>query len=290
MTQTQTAPETARSGRKLLEIGGLIKHFGGVKAVDGVDLHVLQGEILSVIGPNGAGKTTLFNIVTGFYEPDRGDILFGGQHIEGLKPNQITSAGISRTFQSVRLFGNMTVLENVMVGQHCRTKSGVWGPILGFRKTKQEEKEIREKSTEILSFFGDRFPRRVHEELASGLSYADRRRLEIARAMATDPRLLLLDEPTAGMNPAETEGLTRFIRRLCDERGLTVVVIEHDMRLVKGVSDRVAALDYGKKIAEGTYDEVSSDAQVIEAYLGKRHEEEQKKQRAKEAGTEGPTA
>jgi branched-chain amino acid transport system ATP-binding protein len=280
---TQTAPRTADASAEhplVLEIEGLVKHFGGVKAVDGVDLQIREGEVFSVIGPNGAGKTTLFNIVTGFYEPDRGNILFGGQHIERLKPNQITQAGISRTFQAVRLFGNMSVLENVMVGQHCRTKSGVAGPILGFKRTRQEEKDIRERSREILAFFGDRFPRRVQEELASGLSYADRRRLEIARAMATDPRLLLLDEPTAGMNPAETTGLTRLIRRLCDERGLTVVVIEHDMRLVKGVSDRVAALDYGKMIAEGTYDEVSSDEQVIEAYLGKRHEEEQKRARA----------
>jgi ABC-type branched-subunit amino acid transport system ATPase component len=291
MTQTATTTTQSPSGpRKVLEIVGLLKHFGGVKAVDGVDLDVPEGKVLSVIGPNGAGKTTLFNIVTGFYDPDKGDILFGGQHIEGLKPNQITQAGISRTFQSVRLFGNMTVLENVMVGQHCRSKAGMAGPILGFKKTKQEEKEIREKSREILSFFGDRFPRRVQDELAMGLSYADRRRLEIARAMATEPRLLLLDEPTAGMNPSETEGLTRLIRRLCDERGLTVVVIEHDMRLVKGVSDRVAALDYGKKIAEGTYDEVSSNEQVIEAYLGKRHEEERKKaQGGQPPATGGPT-
>ena len=290
MTQTAGATVEQTSGpSRLLEMRGLLKHFGGVKAVDGVDLYVQEGEVLSVIGPNGAGKTTLFNIVTGFYAPDRGDILFGGQHIEGLKPNQITQAGISRTFQSVRLFGNMTVLENVMVGQHCRTKSGMTGAIFGLKRTKREEERIRERSREILSFFGDRFPRRIQEELASGLSYADRRRLEIARAMSTEPRLLLLDEPTAGMNPAETEGLTRFIRRLTDERGLTVVVIEHDMRLVKGVSDRVAALDYGKKIAEGTYDQVSSNEQVIEAYLGKRAEEDQRPAGARDAETEGPT-
>ena len=255
----------------LLQIETLQKHFGGVKAVDGVDLHVDHGEIVSVIGPNGAGKTTLFNIVTGFYEPDSGRIVFDGTSIAGLKPNQITTVGISRTFQSVRLFPNMTVLENVMVGQHPRTNSGLFKAILGLDIA--EERRIEEKAKEILAFFGDRFPRRVHDEYASSLSYADRRRLEVARAMATEPKLLLLDEPTAGMNPRETEGLTKLIGRLRDEWKLTVVVIEHDMRLVKGVSDRVAALDYGKKIAEGTYQEVANNDQVIEAYLGKKHED-----------------
>ena len=257
----------------LLELKNLSKYFGGVKAVDGVDLHVDEGEIVSVIGPNGAGKTTLFNIVTGFYEPTAGTIEFAGQNVAGLKPNQVTSAGIARTFQQVRLFKNMSIIENVMVGQHARTKSGVMGAIFKSPRTRTEERAIRERAREMLAFFGERFPRKVHGELASGLSYADRRRLEIARAMATGPQLLLLDEPAAGMNPKETEGLTTLVGRLREELGLTVVVVEHDMRVVKGVSDRVAALDYGEKIAEGTYEEVASNAQVIEAYLGKLHED-----------------
>jgi branched-chain amino acid transport system ATP-binding protein len=257
----------------LLELHGLTKHFGGVKAVQNVDLEVGDQEIVSVIGPNGAGKTTLFNVVTGFYEPTSGRVIFTGQEITGLKPNQVTSVGIARTYQQVRLFKNMTVLENVMVGQHPRTKAGIFGAMLSFPGTRSEEKKIVHRSEELLAFFGDRFPRRIHAELAAGLSYADRRRLEIARALASEPKLLLLDEPAAGMNPKETEGLTNLIGRLRDELNIAIVVIEHDMRVVKGVSDRVAALDYGEKIAEGSYDEVSSNPQVIEAYLGKRHED-----------------
>ena len=237
----------------LLEIRSLHKHFGGVRAVDGVDFVIDEGEIVSVIGPNGAGKTTLFNVVTGFNAPDRGEILFDGQRIDGLKPNQVTTVGIARTFQAVRLFPNMTVLENVMVGQHPRTRSGLAGAIFRWPPTRKEEQRIVERARAALAFFGDHFPRELEDEYASSLSYADRRRLEIARAMATDSKILLLDEPTAGMNPAETEGLTKLIARLRDEAGYTIVVIEHDMRLVRGVSDRVAALDYGKKIAEGSY-------------------------------------
>ena len=257
----------------LLEIKALHKHFGGVAAVDGVDFHVDEGEIVSVIGPNGAGKTTLFNVVSGFNHPDSGEISFDGQRIDGLKPNQVTSVGIARTFQAVRLFPNMTVIENVMVGQHPRTRAGMLGAVLGLPGARREEKAITQRAREILGFFGDRFPQEIEDEYAGSLSYADRRRLEVARAMATDPKLLLLDEPTAGMNPAETEGLTKLIGRLRDDVGLTIIVIEHDMRLVKGVSDRVAALDYGKKIAEGTYSEVASDQHVIEAYLGTRQDE-----------------
>ncbi|MFN2488768.1 MAG: ABC transporter ATP-binding protein [Actinomycetota bacterium] len=258
----------------LLEVRSLHKHFGGVRAVDGVDFHVDEREIVSVIGPNGAGKTTLFNVVTGFNAPDSGQIRFDGQRIDGLKPNQVTAVGIARTFQTVRLFPNMTVLENVMVGQHARTRSGLTGAILRLPRTRKEEAAIRERARGTLSFFEERFGGSMEDEFASALSYADRRRLEIARAIVTDCQLLLLDEPTAGMNPAETEGLTRLIHRLREELGLTVIVIEHDMRLVKGVSDRVAALDYGKKIAEGTYDEVAGNEQVIEAYLGKRQQEQ----------------
>jgi len=270
----------------LLQLSGVSKYFGGVKAVDVVDLVVNQGEIVSVIGPNGAGKTTLFNVVTGFNDPTSGKVTFDGFDITGLQPNQVTRAGIARTFQAVRLFKNMSVIENVMVGQHSRTRAGVFGAIVRPPGTRSEEKKITKRAREMLAFFGDQFPPRFHDELAAGLSYADRRRLEIARAMATEPKLLLLDEPAAGMNPRETEGLTALIARLRDELGLTVVVVEHDMRVVKGVSDRVAALDYGKKIAEGNYEEVSGNEQVIEAYLGKKHEDTRGREQAVAGQTE----
>jgi branched-chain amino acid transport system ATP-binding protein len=253
----------------LLEVKGLVKHFGGVAAVDGVDFHADEREIVSVIGPNGAGKTTLFNVVTGFFEPDRGTMVFDGQNIVGLKPNRITALGIARTFQAIRLFPALTVLENAMVGQHCRTRSGALAAILRHPGALHEERRIRDKALEVLEFFGDRLLP-VQDMMASELSYADRRRLEIARAMATEPKLLLLDEPTAGMNPVEKHGLVTLIGRLREERGYTVVLIEHDMPVVKGVSDRVVALDYGKIIAQGTYQEVSSNPRVIEAYLGKQ--------------------
>lgn len=254
----------------LLEVRGLSKRFGGLYAVHGLDLDVNEGEIVSVIGPNGAGKTTFFNAITGIYDPDGGDVGFDGHHLVGLKPNQITRLGIARTFQTVHLFPNMTVLENAMVGQHCRTRSGLLGTILQLPSTRAEERRVREKAREVLSFFGTRLAGYRHDQPASSLSYANRRRLEIARAMATDPKLLLLDEPTAGMNPKETEEMTHLIGRLRLEKGFTIVVIEHDMRVVKGVSDRVVALDYGRKIAEGTYQEVANDDHVIEAYLGRR--------------------
>jgi branched-chain amino acid transport system ATP-binding protein len=252
----------------LLEIRGLVKRFGGLNAVDGVDLDVEAGEILGVIGPNGAGKTTLFNVVTGLYTPDGGSIVFDGHHLVGLKPNQICGLGIARTFQTVRLFPNMTVLENAMVGQHSRTRSGVLGAVLRLPRTRAEEQAVREQARTALSFFGSRLASFREDQPAMALSYANRRRLEIARAMATNPKLIFLDEPTAGMNPKETEEMIGLIGKLRDERGFTIVVIEHDMRLVKGVSDRVIALDYGRKIAEGTFAEVSSDVRVIEAYLG----------------------
>ena len=254
----------------LLQVRGLVKRFGGLNAVDGVDLDVQSGEIVSVIGPNGAGKTTLFNVVTGLYAPDEGSIHFDGHTLVGLKPNQICTLGIARTFQTVRLFTNMTVLENAMVGQHCRTRSGVFGAVLRPRHTRAEERQVREQARAALSFFGSRLASYREDQPAFALSYANRRRLEIARAMATNPKLILLDEPTAGMNPKETEEMTHLIGDLRDERGFTIVVIEHDMRLVKGVSDRVVALDYGRKIADGPYDEVANDERVIEAYLGKR--------------------
>jgi ABC-type branched-subunit amino acid transport system ATPase component len=252
----------------MLELHGVAKHFGGLYALSGLDLHVDEGEIVSVIGPNGAGKSTMFNVVTGLYEPDEGQIRFGGESLIGLAPNQITKLGIARTFQNVHLFPNMTVLENAMVGQHCRTRSGVFGAVLRPPGTRREEERIRTRAKECLEFFGSRLAGYRQEQPAFVLSYANRRRLEMARAMSTEPRLILLDEPTAGMNPRETLELRDHIVRMRDERGLTVLVIEHDMRVVKGVSDRVIALDYGRKIAEGTYEEVANDPQVIEAYLG----------------------
>jgi branched-chain amino acid transport system ATP-binding protein len=255
-------------GVPLLELRNVAKHFGGLYALSGLDMHVNEGEIVSVIGPNGAGKSTMFNVVTGLYEPDDGDVLFKGQSVVGLAPNQITRLGIARTFQTVHLFPNMTVLENAMVGQHCRTRSGVFGAILRLPGTRREEERIREGAKHALEFFGRRLAGYRQDQPAFALSYANRRRLEMARALATDPILLCLDEPTAGMNPRETLELRDHIVRMRDHVGLTVLVIEHDMRVVKGVSDRVIALDYGRKIAEGTYDDVANSPQVIEAYLG----------------------
>lgn len=255
-------------GSHLLELRNVAKHFGGLYALSGLDMHVDRGEIVSVIGPNGAGKSTMFNVVTGLYGPDEGNVLFDGQSIVGFAPNQITKMGIARTFQTVHLFPNMTVLENAMVGQHSRSRSGVVGAILRPPGTRREEDRIRQRAKASLEFFGSRLAGYRQEQPAFSLSYANRRRLEMARAMATDPVLLCLDEPTAGMNPRETLELRDHIVRMRGELGLTVLVIEHDMRVVKGVSDRVVALDYGRKIAEGTYEEVANNPQVIEAYLG----------------------
>jgi branched-chain amino acid transport system ATP-binding protein len=252
----------------LFELRGVAKHFGGLYALSGLDLHVDEGEIISVIGPNGAGKSTMFNVATGLYPPDDGDVRFRDQSIVGLAPNRITRLGIARTFQTVHLFPNMTVLENAMVGQHCRGRSGVVGSVLRLPNTRHEEERIRERAKECLEFFGSRLAGYRQEQAAFSLSYANRRRLEMARALATDPVMILLDEPTAGMNPRETLELRDHIVRMRDVLRLTVLVIEHDMRVVKGVSDRVIALDYGRKIAEGTYEEVANDPQVIEAYLG----------------------
>ncbi len=253
---------------RLLELSGVAKHFGGLYALSGLNLHVDEGEIVSVIGPNGAGKSTMFNVVTGLYAPDDGDVRFRDQSIVGLAPNRVTRLGIARTFQTVHLFPNMTVLENAMVGQHCRGRSGVVGSVLRLPGTRNEEERIRERAKECLEFFGSRLAGYRQDQAAFSLSYANRRRLEMARALATDPVMILLDEPTAGMNPRETLELRDHIVRMRDVLGLTVLVIEHDMRVVKGVSDRVVALDYGRKIAEGTYEEVANDPQVIEAYLG----------------------
>ncbi len=253
----------------LLEIKALQVDFGGVQALGGVDLHVDEGEIVSVIGPNGAGKTTFFNAISGLVTPDSGEIIFAGQDIAGLEPNEISVMGIARTFQNVRLFPNLTVLENIMVAQHANTHAGVFAALFNTRGFRREEQEIRESAKETLSFFGDRLMGYRFDQPAFVLSYANRRRLEIARAMATEPQLLLLDEPTAGMNPSETGELTGLIRQLRDDKGFTVVVIEHAMPVVRDVSDRVIVLDHGVKIAEGDYEYVSTNEDVIEAYLGR---------------------
>ena len=254
----------------MLEVRELTKTFDGFVAVSRVSFDVPKGSVCAIIGPNGAGKTTLFNVMTGIYGPDDGEVRFDGHSLLGLKPNQITKLGVARTFQTVHLFPNMTVLENAMVGQHCRSRSGLLGAVLRLPPTRTEERRIVERARDCLAFFGTRLSGYRHDQPASSLSYANRRRLEIARAMATDPKLLLLDEPTAGMNPTETQELAKLISRLRDERGLTLVVIEHDMRVVKGVSDRVVALDYGRKIADGPYEDVANNEQVIEAYLGRK--------------------
>jgi branched-chain amino acid transport system ATP-binding protein len=252
----------------ILEVAAVSKHFGGLYALNGLAFEVNEHEILSVIGPNGAGKSTVFNVITGLYSPDGGDVILRGESIVGRTPSQITRLGIARTFQNVKLFPNMTVLENAMVGQHCRTRSGLFGAIFRPPSTRREEERIRERAANALGFFGSRLAGYRQDQPAFVLSYANRRRLEMARALATEPSLLLLDEPTAGMNPTETLELRDHIVRMRDELGITILVIEHDMRVVKGVSDRVVACDYGQKIAEGTYEEVANDPQVIEAYLG----------------------
>ena len=253
----------------LLEIQGLQVTFGGLDALSSLDFHVNDGEIVSVIGPNGAGKTTFFNAISGMVPPTEGEILFDGESVLGLDPHQITEMGIARTFQNVRLFPNMTVVENLMVSQHCRTSQLFVGALFQTKAFKKEEREIRERAEEILAFFGTRLTGYRLDQPAFALSYANRRRLEIARAMATQPRLLLLDEPVAGMNPMETAELTGLIGRLRDEWGFTIVFIEHDMKVVRDVSDRVVVLDHGVPIAEGSYESVSTDPDVIEAYLGR---------------------
>jgi branched-chain amino acid transport system ATP-binding protein len=256
----------------LLELRDVTKDFGGLRVVDHLNLHVDAGEIVSVIGPNGAGKTTVFNLVTGIFRPDSGEVVFEGEEISGLPPHTITSRGIARTFQTLRLFLNMTVLENVMAAQYGHTKATVFESMLQLPRARREEKRIRARAEEKLAFFGPRLAGYRLNQLAYSLSYANRRRLEIARAMATNARLLLLDEPAAGMNPNETHEVTELIGRLRDDAGYTILVIEHDMHVVEGISDRVIALDRGLKIAEGSFDEVATHPLVIEAYLGIRAE------------------
>ncbi|MGH3071920.1 MAG: ABC transporter ATP-binding protein [Gaiellaceae bacterium] len=253
---------------KLLELKGISKAFGGLQVIDALDLHVDEGEIVSVIGPNGAGKTTLFNLITGVYRPDRGEILLDGSSLLGLPPHQITKRGVARTFQTLRLFLNMTVKENVMAAAYGGTKAGVLRSIARTPGMRREERAIAALAEEKLSFFGQRLMGYRWNQPAYSLSYANRRRLEIARATATEPRVLLLDEPAAGMNPAETHEITELIAKLRTDGGYTILVIEHDMHVVEGISDRVVALDHGVKIAEGSFDAVATNARVVEAYLG----------------------
>jgi len=258
------------SAKPVLELREVTKSFGGLTVIDALDLVVSEREIVSVIGPNGAGKTTVFNLVTGVYEPDTGDILLDGATIVGLEPNVICRRGVARTFQTLRLFLNMTVKENVMAAAYGHTKATIFESILRTPRARREEREINRLAEERLAFFGDRLMGYRWNQPAYSLSYANRRRLEIARATATKPRILLLDEPAAGMNPVETHEIAELIGRLRDEGHYTILVIEHDMHVVEGISDRVVALDHGEKIAEGTFDQVATNERVVEAYLGLR--------------------
>jgi len=253
----------------VLELTDVVKRFGGLTSIDHLSLSVSSGEVLSVIGPNGAGKTTLFNLITGVYRPDEGDVRVNGSSVVGLTPDKVAGRGVARTFQNVRLFLNLSVRENLEAAMFGRTRASLLDAVIGTPRARREARENEERVQDVLSFFGTRLQGYRLDQPAYSLSYANRRRLEIARAMATGAEVLLLDEPAAGMNPAETKEIAEVIRKLGDERGYTIVVIEHDMHVVEGISDRVIALDHGVEIAHGSFEHVATHPAVIEAYLGR---------------------
>jgi branched-chain amino acid transport system ATP-binding protein len=261
-----SADVAAPAATAIMRADRLIKEFGGLVAVDDVSIDIPTHSIVSIIGPNGAGKTTVFNMLTGLYKPSSGRIFVGGRDVTRRRPDQITGLGVARTFQNIRLFGAMTAVENVIVGRHVRMRAGVFGSIVRVPRVRREERDVASRARELLSYVGLR--EELFDQLAAQLSYGDQRRVEVARALASEPKLLLLDEPTAGMNPQESAALTRFMRKLRDELELTILLIEHDMKVVMDVSERVTVLDHGTKIAEGPPEEVRRNERVIEAYLG----------------------